>query len=258
MTPMLDLPIPDARDIADAIRLLVADFDDRPTHPVVGLGGRTYAFFPTAITDNIPPLSPALADAVCLLARLHIDPACQPTLGVGEEDRGAMIIADILRQYRLPRTLARWTPSGAPGEVEVPLANEYLAEGSTRVYLNGVRPGDRVLLVDDLISTGGTMLALVRAIRQAGAEVVDAFTIGEKTENGGRAAIQAATGMQVKTLLASGMRQTPDGLRSEVLHVNLGRIDPDRLARVAAQFPPGFCRAGSGLQASGIHHASTA
>lgn len=240
---------PEVADIVEAMRLLVADFDDRATHPVVGMGGRTYAFFPTAITDNIPPLSTALADAVCLLARLHIDPALSPTLGVGEEDRGAMIIADILRQYRLPRTLARWTPSGAPGEVEVPLTNEYLVEGSTRIFLNGVRANDRVLLVDDLISTGGTMLALVAAIRSAGAQVVDVFAIGEKTENGGRRAIQAACGVQVKTLLASDMVPGPTGLRSRVRHMNLGRLDPDRLARVAAHFPPGFCRPGSGCGA---------
>ncbi|QIL83611.1 hypothetical protein G7047_00345 [Diaphorobacter sp. HDW4A] len=157
-----------------------------------------------------------------------------------------MIIADILRQYRLPRTLARWTPSGGPGEIIVPLTNEYLAEGSTHIYLNGVRHGDRVLLVDDLISTGGTMLALVHAIREAGADVVDVFTIGEKTENGGRAAIAAACGVQVKTLLASDMREQAGELRSRVLHVNLGRIAPDVLTEVAAHFMPGFCRAGSG------------
>ena len=214
------------------------------------MGGRTYAFFPTAITDNIPPLSIALSEAVCLLARLHIDPSLAPTLGVGEEDRGAMIIADILRQYRLPRTLARWTPSGVPGEVEVPLANEYLAEGSTRIFLNGVRAHDRVLLVDDLISTGGTMVALVDAVRSTGAQVVDVFAIGEKTENAGRHAIREACGVQVKTLLASDMLPGPQGLKSRVRHMNLGCLDPDRLARVAEHFPPGFCRAGSGSDAT--------
>jgi adenine/guanine phosphoribosyltransferase-like PRPP-binding protein len=45
-------------------------------------------------------------------------------------------------------------------EVAVETANEYLAEGTTQVYLNGVRPGDRVLLIDDLTSTGGALVAL--------------------------------------------------------------------------------------------------
>ncbi|MFY9477298.1 MAG: phosphoribosyltransferase family protein [Aquabacterium sp.] len=236
----------DVGELVEAIRLVVRDFDGRPTHVVQGMGGQRFEFFPTAITDNIPPLSHALSEAVCLLSRLHIDPALQPTLGVGEEDRGAMITADILRQYHLPRTLARWTPSGAPGEVAVPLANEYLAEGSTQVYLNGVRPDDRVLVVDDLISTGGTLAALVRAVRQAGAQVVEIFTIGEKLENTGRQRLMAAAGVTVKTLLASDMQPTPEGLRSRVRRVHLGKLDSAVFQRVCAHFPAGFCHLGHG------------
>lgn len=239
-------PPDDAAAIVDALRLTIADFDRRPTVQVRGKGGRSYAFFPTSVTDNIPPLSPALSDAICLLARLHIASHATATLGVGEEDRGAMIIADILHQYRLPRTLARWTPSGGLGEIAVGLANEYIEEGTANIYLNGVRPHDRVLLVDDLISTGGTLLALIDAVRRAGAQIDEVFTIGEKTENGGRRLIHDATGVRVKTLIASDLETVDGGLRSRVTHVNLGRIATTTFAAVAAHFPPGFCRMGFG------------
>jgi adenine phosphoribosyltransferase len=149
-----------------------------------------------------------------------------------------MIIADLLRQYRLPRTLARWTPSGAPGEITVPLANEYIAEGSTQIFLNGVRPGDKVLLVDDLISTGGTLVALVQAVRQAGGEVVELFTIGEKLENDGRRRLRERTGLPLKTLLASDMAHGPDGVRSRVRHVHLGAWTKTR----SSAWPPTFPR----------------
>jgi adenine phosphoribosyltransferase len=236
----------DCDGIVEAIKLVVADFDDRATNEVSGKGGRSFSFFPTAVTDNIPPLSHALSEAICLLARLHIEHAAQVTLGVGEEDRGAMITADILRQYRLPRTLARWTPSGAPGEVAVGIANEYLAEGSTQLYLNGVKPQDKVLLVDDLVSTGGTLVALTQAIHLAGGKVIEIFTIGEKTENKGRAYVAEMTGLPIKTLLATDLFDRGRGLRSRVTHVNLGRIDRHCFDIVARQFPDGFCRRGSG------------
>jgi adenine phosphoribosyltransferase len=242
----------DSEAIVEAIKLVIGDFDDRATNEVSGKGGRVFSFFPTAVTDNIPPLSHALSEAICLLARLHIEHGKSVTLGVGEEDRGAMITADILRQYRLPRTLARWTPSGAPGEVAVGIANEYLAEGSTQLYLNGVRPGDRVLLVDDLISTGGTLVALIDAIRTAGGEVAEIFTIGEKTENKGRAFVAEKTGLSVKTLIATDLFDRGHGLRSRVTHVNLGRIDQQCFDEVARQFPAGFCRPGSGSAAHPI------
>lgn len=237
----------DSRVIVDAIRLVVEDFHDRGTNAVSGKGGQTFSFFPTSITDNIPPLSAELADAICLLSRLHIVHAADATLGVGEEDRGAMITADILRQYRLPRTLARWTPSGAPGEVKVALSNEYLAEGSTDLYLNGVRPNDRIILIDDLISTGGTLVSLIQAITATGADILEIFTIGEKTENKGRDFIAQKTGLKVKTLLATDLHDDGRGLRSRVKHVNLGRLDETCFAEVSQHFPPGFCRTGSGF-----------
>jgi len=236
----------DSEAIVEAIRLVVADFDDRPTNTVSGRGGRTFSFFPTAVTDNIPPLSHALSEAICLLSRLHIEQAASATLGVGEEDRGAMITADILRQYRLPRTLARWSPSGAPGEVAVDIANEYLADGTTQLYLNGVRPGDKILLIDDLISTGGTLVALARAISLAGGEVIEIFTIGEKTENNGRAFVSGEVGLSIKTLIATELIDRGGGPRSRVRHVNLGCIDQSCFEMVARHFPPGFCRLGSG------------
>lgn len=242
----------DAASIVAALKLVIADFDRRPTMEVTGKGGKRFAFFPTALTDNIPPLTHALSQAVCLLARLHIEHHADATLGVGEEDRGAMIVADILGQYRLPRTLARWSPSGVPGEIAVGLANEYIEEGSTQVYLNGVRPGDRVLIVDDLISTGGTLCALVDAVRLAGGEILEVFTVGEKTENQGRAYLQQHCGLAVKTLIASTMARVDGALVSSVTHVNLGHIDAATLKAVAQHFPEGFCRAGSGQSIPGI------
>jgi adenine phosphoribosyltransferase len=232
--------------IVDAVRRLVSDFDDRATNTVTGIGGRTFSFFPTAVTDNIPPLTHELSEAVCLLAQLHIEHAATATLGVGEEDRGALITGDILRQYRLPRTLARWSPSGAPGEVAVEIANEYLAEGTTQLFLNGVRPGDRVLLVDDLTSTGGTLVALARAVARAGGEVIEAFTIGEKTENRGRAFVAEALGLSIKTIVETDLVDRGTGPRSHVRRVNLGRLNRPCFEDVARHFPPGFCQLGSG------------
>jgi adenine/guanine phosphoribosyltransferase-like PRPP-binding protein len=238
--------LPDPQSIIDAVRLIQADFHGRPTHKVEGKGGRTFEFFPTSITDNIPPLHPEVSRAICLLSRFHLEHAQTATLGVGEEDRGAMIISDILLSYNLPRTLARWTPTGAPGEVEVAFSNEYIQEGQAKIFLNGVRPGDRVLIVDDLISTGGTLVALVQAIRSAGATIEEIFTIGEKVENGGRAFLRSAIGIEVKTMLATQLERKGDLCYSKVLRFHFGHMPEPLFKEVAAAFPPGYCQLGSG------------
>jgi adenine phosphoribosyltransferase len=42
------------------------------------------------------------------------------------------------------------------------------------MHTDAIEPGDRVLLVDDLIATGGTAMAAVKLLRRAGAKVVGA------------------------------------------------------------------------------------
>ena len=241
-----------AIQLVEAIRLLVSDFDGRSTTRVIGTGGRSFEFFPTAITDNIPPLEPRLSYAVCLLSRFHLEHVAEATLGVGEEDRGAMIISDLLLSHNLARTLARWTPTGAPGEIRVPLANEYVQEGSVEIYLNGVTATDRVILVDDLISTGGTLVSLVRAIRQSGAEILEIFTIGEKSENGGREHLFRETGLTIKTLLRTSLEKLEGKVFSKVDQVHLGRMPSQLAKKVASHFSPSFCVPGSGEDASSI------
>lgn len=62
-------------------------------------------------------------------------------------------------------------------------------------------PGQRVLLVDDLIATGGTALAAVRLLRQAGAEVVGASFVIDLPDLGGAEKLRAA-GIPVATLVS--------------------------------------------------------
>jgi adenine phosphoribosyltransferase len=237
---------PTAENIISALHLIQADFDGRPTHQVLGKGGHIFEFFPTSITDNIPPLHPSVSHAICLLSRLHLEHQHEATLGVGEEDRGAMIISDILLSHNLPRTLARWTPTGAPGEVQVPLSNEYIQEGDTRIFLNGLRPHDRVLIVDDLISTGGTLVALIEAVRITGATILEILTIGEKSENGGRAFLKKKTGLDIKTMLATSLEHRDGRCYSKLVRFHLGKLPKKLFQEVAAAFPSGFCRPGSG------------
>ena len=237
---------PQAEPLIAALKLIQADFDGRPTHQVTGKGGRVFEFFPTSITDNIPPLHPEVSRAICLLSSLHLEHAAEATLGVGEEDRGAMIISDVLLHYNLPRTLARWTPTGAPGEIHVPISNEYIQEGETQIFLNGVRKDDRVLVIDDLISTGGTLVSLIQAVQAAGATILEILTIGEKSENRGRAFLKEKTGLPLKTMLATSLEYRDGGCFSKLNRFHLGRLPDATLAEVAAAFPPAFCVAGSG------------
>ena len=82
------------------------------------------------------------------------------------------------------------------------VAEEYTLEygnASVEMHTDAVRPGQRVILVDDLIATGGTMMAAIRLLQRLGANVVEAAAIIDLPELGGSQAI-AATGTPLFTV----------------------------------------------------------
>lgn len=81
---------------------------------------------------------------------------------------------------------------------------EYALEYGTDViemHLDAVGPGERVLLVDDLIATGGTALAGLDLLRRARAEIVAASFVIDLPDLGGGERLRAA-GIEVTSLMS--------------------------------------------------------
>ncbi|WP_264861366.1 phosphoribosyltransferase family protein, partial [Klebsiella pneumoniae] len=68
------------------------------------------------------------------------------------------------------------------------------------IHVDAVKPGDRVLLVDDLIATGGTATAAVNLLRQIGAEVIAACFVIDLPDLGGAQRLRDL-GVTVRTLM---------------------------------------------------------
>jgi adenine phosphoribosyltransferase len=84
------------------------------------------------------------------------------------------------------------------------IAEDYALEyGNDRIaiHADACAPGARVLLVDDLIATGGTARAAVRLLRKAGAEVIQAAFVVDLPELGGADALRG-DGIAVNALVA--------------------------------------------------------
>ena len=69
------------------------------------------------------------------------------------------------------------------------------------IHVDAIRPGEKVILVDDLIATGGTAEGAVKLVRQIGADVVAACFIIDLPELGGAARLRAM-GLPVRALMA--------------------------------------------------------
>lgn len=68
------------------------------------------------------------------------------------------------------------------------------------MHVDAVEPGEKVILVDDLIATGGTAVGAVQLLRQIGADVVSACFVIDLPDLGGRKKLEAL-GVEVRTLV---------------------------------------------------------
>jgi len=95
-------------------------------------------------------------------------------------------------------------PVRKPGKLPVPtIGVEYdLEYGTDRLEIDpdAVRAGENIVIVDDLIATGGTALAAAQLLRQAGANVSHAHFIIDLPDLGGADKLRAA-GVAVKALM---------------------------------------------------------
>ncbi|MEM7067562.1 MAG: adenine phosphoribosyltransferase [Pseudomonadota bacterium] len=73
-------------------------------------------------------------------------------------------------------------------------------EDEMEMHKDAIKKGDRVLLVDDLIATGGTAEAAIKLLNRLGAEIVAACFVVDLPELGGRQRIQDL-GVTVRTLV---------------------------------------------------------
>ncbi|MCX6686824.1 MAG: hypoxanthine/guanine phosphoribosyltransferase [Methanoregula sp.] len=137
------------------------------TCPMVQRGDYNYFIHP--ITDGVPVVDPALLREVCSGMVKMLDLNDVDTIVVVEA-MGIPIGSVLSTMTDIPMTIMRKREYNLPGEIAVHQATGY---SKGELYLNGIRKGDRVVIIDDVVSTGGTMRALLQALEIAGAEVVD-------------------------------------------------------------------------------------
>jgi adenine phosphoribosyltransferase len=109
---------------------------------------------------------------------------------------GFPLAAAVSLRVGKPYVFLRKRQYGLPGEVSVAQATGY---GKANLFINNIRAGDRVVFVDDVISTGGTLRAIVQALRGIGARVTDVVIVFEKTREKER--FERELGLRIKTLM---------------------------------------------------------
>lgn len=109
----------------------------------------------------------------------------KPDLLVGIESRGFLIAAPLAMALGTGFVMVR-KHGKLPGDK---VAHSYDLEYGTdtiEIQSDAVKPGQRVVVLDDLLATGGTMVAAINLLRQVGADVRAAAFLVELTFLNGR------------------------------------------------------------------------
>lgn len=121
---------------------------------------------------------------------------------VGLEARGFIIGGAIAHQLSVGFVPVR-KQGKLPGAT---LSQDYeleYGEAVMEIHDDAIDPGDKVLLVDDLLATGGTAEAGIRLIERLGGDIVGCSFIIDLPELGGRSLLEAL-GMEIHTLCEFG------------------------------------------------------
>jgi len=136
--------------------------------------------------------------------RMAIDQMLHPYVGqpidkvVGLEARGFILGGAIAHQLSVGFVPIR-KKGKLPGKT---ISQEYkleYGEAIVEIHDDALKPGERVLVVDDLLATGGTAEAGIKLLERLGAEIIGCTFVVDLPELGGRKRLEAL-GMDIYTL----------------------------------------------------------
>ncbi len=144
--------------------------------PIVEKDG--YHYFVHPISDGVPMLEPSLLREIVIKiirkARLeNVDKIVTPAA------MGIHISTAVSLMTDIPLVVIRKREYGLEGETPLFQQTGY---SESQMYINDVDKGDNVLILDDVLSTGGTLSAICKALEDIGANIVDVVAVIKKED----------------------------------------------------------------------------
>jgi len=141
--------------------------------PIIDKDGYSYLVHP--LSNGVPMLDPQLLREVVVgvtrAADLDVDKIVAP------EAMGIHIATALSLQTDIPLVVIRKRSYGLDEEVALHKTTGY---SDSEMFINDIEAGDDLLIVDDLLSTGGTMAAICDALDDIGANISDIVVVFRK------------------------------------------------------------------------------
>lgn len=146
--------------------------------PIVKKGKYQYIIHP--ITDGIPEIKPDLLKEITNEIYNLIKNLGKIDKIVTIEAMGIPIATSLSSKMNIPFTIIRKREYNIPGEIAVEQKTGY---SKSKLYLNGLKKGEKIVLVDDVISTGGTLKSILKSLKKMALIVKAVIIVIDKGES---------------------------------------------------------------------------
>ncbi len=160
--------------------------------PIVKKGD--YNYFVNPISDGVPAMDSEILKELTAVIVDKLDLNIDKIVAV--EAMGIHLATALSLATDIPFVIIRKRQYGLEGETEVFQETGY---GSSNLYINDLKAGEKILLIDDVVSTGGTLISLLNALKELDIEIVDVVAIIDKGD--GKAIVEAETGIDVFSIV---------------------------------------------------------
>ncbi|MCI5866768.1 MAG: hypoxanthine/guanine phosphoribosyltransferase [Methanosphaera sp.] len=161
--------------------------------PVVKKG--EYFYFVHPISDGVPLVEADLLNEIMDYIIDHYNLNLVDKI-VGVESMGIPLATALSIKTGIPFVIIRKRSYGLDGECAVHQKTGY---GESELYINGINADDNILLIDDVVSTGGTLMSVINALDDIGVNLV--YTIVPIEKDDGRVIVEENTGHTLETLV---------------------------------------------------------
>ena len=131
--------------------------------PIIKKGDYQYVVHP--ITDGIPEIRNDLLNEVVNEMFKRIKKCGKIDKIVTMEAMGIPLATALSLKMKIPFVIIRKRFYGLPGEIDVEQKTGY---SKSKLYINGLKSKDKIVIVDDVLSTGGTLSAIIFALKNMG------------------------------------------------------------------------------------------
>lgn len=171
------------------------DVIDRSLESAQVMDRKGYPYLIHPLIDGVPRVQPALLAAWMDWATSHKDLLSKATLLLAPEAMGLPLVAPLSLATGIPYAVIRKRQYDLPGELVAFCETGY---GENCLHINDVAKEDHVLVVDDVLSTGGTLDAILATLKATGATTVGALVFLDKGRV--RAVLEERHGVPVRVM----------------------------------------------------------